>query len=119
MQTKLVEQIGAMLTSFTQRKTEEVTRTVAGLQHQLDTGKTAIESSIAELNNLSTAATGHLQVLLCPLISLCRPALSLRCNRLYLSCVMVTYLMFNDDFVHQVTSCGSCGSCALMLTAWH
>lgn len=65
MQAKLVEQIGAMLTSFTQRKTEEVSRTVAGLHNQLDSGRTAIGSSIAELNNLSTAATGHLQVLLC------------------------------------------------------
>ena len=70
MQTKLVEQIGAMLTCFTQRKTEEVSRTVAGLHNQLGSGRTAIGSSIAELNNLSTAAAGHLQVLLCLLISL-------------------------------------------------
>ena len=61
-QARLVEQIGAMLTSFTQRKTEEVSRTVAGLHSQLDSGRTAIGSSFAELNNLSTAATGHLQV---------------------------------------------------------
>lgn len=65
VQAKLVEQIGAMLTSFTQRKTEEVSRTVAGLHNQLDSGRTAIGSSIAELNNLSTAAAGHLQVQLC------------------------------------------------------
>lgn len=62
LQAKLVEQIGAMLTAFTQRKAEEVSRTVAGLHNQLGTGRTAMESSFAELNNLSTAAAGHLQV---------------------------------------------------------
>ncbi|KAL3151849.1 hypothetical protein ABBQ38_012814 [Trebouxia sp. C0009 RCD-2024] len=61
-QAQLVEQIGAMLTSFTQRKTEEVSQTVAGLHNQLDTGRTAVGSSFAELNNLSTAAAGHLEV---------------------------------------------------------
>lgn len=55
-----------MLTSFTQRKTEEVSQTVAGLHNQLDTGRTAVGSSFAELNNLSTAAAGHLEVLLLP-----------------------------------------------------
>lgn len=65
-----MEQIGAMLTSFTQRKTEEVSRTVAGLHNQLDTGRTAVGSSFAELNNLSTAAAGHLQVLLLPVCRL-------------------------------------------------
>lgn len=69
-----MEQIGAMLASFTQRKTEEVSRTVAGLHSQLDSGRTAIGSSFAELNNLSIAATGHLQV------SLCHTCLSLIMN---------------------------------------
>lgn len=62
LQAMLVEQIGSMLTSFTQRKTEEVSRTVAGLHSQLDTGRNAVGSSFAELGTLSTAAAGHLQV---------------------------------------------------------
>lgn len=62
MQVKLVDQIGAILTSFTQRKTEEVSRTVAGLHSQLDNGRNAVGSSFAQLGNLSAAAAGRLQV---------------------------------------------------------
>ena len=62
LQAKLVEQIGSMLTSFTQRKTEEVSRTVAGLHSQLDSGKSAIGTSFAGLDSLSAAAASHLQV---------------------------------------------------------
>ena len=65
LQAQLVQQIGAMLTSFTQRKTQEVSQTVAGLHSQLDTGRTAIGTSFAELNNLSTAASRHVQVRSC------------------------------------------------------
>ena len=62
LQSKLVEQISAMLTSFTQRRTEHVNRTVAGLNSQLDSDRNAIGTSFAELHNLATATTGHLQV---------------------------------------------------------
>ena len=62
LQAMLVEQIGSMLSSFTQRKTEEVSRTVAGLNSQLDSGRNAVGSSFAELGTLSTTAAGHLQV---------------------------------------------------------
>ena len=70
----LVEQIGSMLTSFTQRKTEEVSRTVAGLNSQLDSGRNAVGSSFAELGTLSTTAAGHLQVGPLSQLSECSPA---------------------------------------------
>ena len=62
LQSKLVEQIGAMLSSFAQRRSEEVSRTMASLNSQLDSSRNAIGMSFAEISNLGTATTGHLQV---------------------------------------------------------
>ncbi|KAL0048004.1 hypothetical protein WJX82_005489 [Trebouxia sp. C0006] len=61
-QAKLVEQIGSMLSSFTQRKTEEVSRTVATIHSQLDSSRHAVGSSFAELATLSASTAGHFQV---------------------------------------------------------
>ena len=62
IQAQLVEQIGSMLSSFTQRKTEEVRRTVASIHSQLDSSRHAVGSSFAELATLSASAAGHFQV---------------------------------------------------------
>ena len=114
MQTKLVEQIGAMLTSFTQRKTEEVSRTVAGLHNQLGSGRTAIGSSLAELNNLSTAAAAHLQVLLCLLVSLLTCLKSqmqqsvpqlYSCGRLHAPLCFVLQVISSDNCMLLLTAC--------------
>ena len=57
-----MEQIGSMLSSFTQRKTEEVSRTVATIHSQLDSSRHAVGSSFAELATLSASTAGHFQV---------------------------------------------------------
>lgn len=57
-----MEQIGSMLSSFTQRKTEEVSRTVATIHSQLDSSRHAVGSSFAELATLSASTAGHCQV---------------------------------------------------------
>lgn len=62
LQSKLVEQIGSMLSSFAQRKSEEVSRTVASFNSQLDSGRSAVGACFAELGSLADATTGHLQV---------------------------------------------------------
>ena len=62
LQAKLVSQIGEMLSSFAQQKTQEVSRTVASLQSQLASGRNAVDGSFSELHNLSAATAGHTQV---------------------------------------------------------
>ena len=57
-----MEQIGSMLSSFTQRRTEEVSRTVASIHSQLDSSRDAVGSSFTELATLSASAAGHFQV---------------------------------------------------------
>ena len=62
LQAKIVSQIGEILSSFAQQKTQEVSRTVASLQSQLASGRHAIDGSFSELHNLSAATVGHTQV---------------------------------------------------------